>query len=412
MTAICPGGGSSGPRPGVNTSIYVDTQYVQSLLPPVLAWLYPYLPWMNGLAIGDVNAFCSTDPPSIPSVPTAADFLALISGGSLASALNVNQFLVDLTKRYLWDSLCQCNSGTATAPTAPTNPGTLPVVNPPLTVQPPTVTPCLTFDSGPVPLTMDAITGTGRALIAGNVRVSNNYKALPVGYTWIDWTVSVQSAGAIHSTYVFRFLHVPPSGSPATEFSGTISPGGTQTIQIYPTITSTPDYLGFAIAADQQTSAPVATDLCYSQVKVYCSGRPGTPQVACCPPDPLMMAMLSRLTQTVDLVQRQLVPFAYIPGTVHTGLSGAGTLSVSGLLGAKIDVTTMPTPIGRRGTTPTEYFDAGYISWGTADGYPTSQRLEHNPQLSLPPRASAYTELAYDLHPGVVVTITELVREP
>lgn len=114
----------------------------------------------------------------------------------------------------------------------------------------------------------------------------------------------------------------------------------------------------------------------------------------------------------VTLIQRQSVPFAYVPSTAHAGLSGAGTLSISGLLGVKIAVTTLPGAIGRKSTTPEEIFDAGFITFGTPDGYPSSYRLEHHPQLILPARCSAFTQLAYDLHPGVVITITELLREP
>jgi len=113
----------------------------------------------------------------------------------------------------------------------------------------------------------------------------------------------------------------------------------------------------------------------------------------------------------VTLIQRQSVPFAYVPGAVHTAISGAGAIAVSGLIGALIDVTTLPASYGSRGTSPAEHFDLGFLAWGTTDGYPSSVRLEHDPQLSLPARCSAFTELAYDLSPGVVVTITELHRE-
>jgi hypothetical protein len=126
----------------------------------------------------------------------------------------------------------------------------------------------------------------------------------------------------------------------------------------------------------------------------------------------VLRAEIDQILGLVTLIQRQSVPFAYVPGTVHTGLSGAGTLSVQGLIGAKVAFTTLPSELGRVGTSPVELFDAGFITWGTADGYAQSEHLEHSPQLSLPARCSAFTSLAYDLHPGVVVTITELVREP
>lgn len=144
----------------------------------------------------------------------------------------------------------------------------------------------------------------------------------------------------------------------------------------------------------------------------YCTTNPpgGTSQ-PCCPPDAATQSLLDSILRMVTLIQRQSVPFAYVPGTAHTALSGAGAIAVSGLIGALIDVTTLPASYGSRGTSPAEHFDLGFITWGTADGYPSSVRIEHDPQLSLPARCSAFTELAYDLAPGVVVTITELHRE-
>jgi len=68
--------------------------------------------------------------------------------------------------------------------------------------------------------------------------------------------------------------------------------------------------------------------------------------------------------------------------------------------------------LGQEGTSPTEYFDAGFLTWGTPDGWPQSFRLDHDPTLNFPRRAGLFTTLDYDLHPGVTVTITELVREP
>jgi hypothetical protein len=114
----------------------------------------------------------------------------------------------------------------------------------------------------------------------------------------------------------------------------------------------------------------------------------------------------------ITLVQRQAVPFAYVPGTVHAGLSGAGELDIFGLIGIKATITTLPDALGRAGTQPTELFDAGFLTFGTTDGFPTSFRLNRTDLLALPPRCSAYTKLDYDLAPGVVVTITELLREP
>jgi hypothetical protein len=78
----------------------------------------------------------------------------------------------------------------------------------------------------------------------------------------------------------------------------------------------------------------------------------------------------------------------------------------------RVDITGGLAALRSVGNLPPYYFGGGYITFGTADGYPSSYRLKHSTLLCMPPRCSAYTKVAYDLPPGVTVTITELVREP
>jgi hypothetical protein len=163
-----------------------------------------------------------------------------------------------------------------------------------------------------------------------------------------------------------------------------------------------------------ETNPATSTDTYNFTLDLYCApaaptGLAGAP---CCPPDPTLAAQLAQILGMVTLIQRQSVPFGYVPGAVHAGLSGTGSIAIAGILGAKMDITTLPASLGSSFTSPAEHFDVGFITWATPDGYPTSDRIEHQPTLSFPLRAGLYTELFYDLHPGVVVTITELLREP
>jgi hypothetical protein len=121
---------------------------------------------------------------------------------------------------------------------------------------------------------------------------------------------------------------------------------------------------------------------------------------------------VQRAVAQITLVQRQAVPFDYVTSTTHTGLSGAGAISISGLLGIKINLTTLPLSYGVEGTSPPLHFDLGFVTFGTVDGFGQAVRVDRNPQVILPPRCSAFTDLDYDLAPGVVATITELVRAP
>jgi len=417
--SICTSG-SSTTKPGVPAAVYVDSSYAQSLLPPALAFLYPYLPFMHGLEIGDVSAFCTVDPPLIAAIPSAADIAAFISGSNLSSALNVNTFLQNLTKTYLWYGLCQCSDATSPAlPSAPSDPGGLIAVNPgPYVTLPTNSTPCQTAsgaDTRSLPVAggygaVDLIgTGSGAGSFAGNGLLA------PAGINTYRFTFT--NTPGPTNTDVLKFSVSGAKGSvvgvagvganlPAMFTQVSVASGATATVDVVADPLITRLYLNATF-----TAHPNTTNVASFTMEAFCGSAPLSGTRACCPPDSISTGMLNSILNLVTLIQRQAVPFAYVPSTVHAGLSGAGVLSISGLIGVKVAVTTIPSPLGRAGTSPTEYFDMGYVTFGHPDGYPGSYRLERENQLILPPRCGLYTDLAYDLHPGVVATITELLRE-
>jgi hypothetical protein len=114
----------------------------------------------------------------------------------------------------------------------------------------------------------------------------------------------------------------------------------------------------------------------------------------------------------VTLIQRQIVPFSYVDGTVHAGLTDGGTLTVQGLVGVRVDLTTVPSQVSVELATPNELFGAGWINWGTGGMVTASEYITAAAFLSAPRDASLFTELNYSLKPGVIATITELQREP
>jgi hypothetical protein len=113
----------------------------------------------------------------------------------------------------------------------------------------------------------------------------------------------------------------------------------------------------------------------------------------------------------VDLIQRQLVPFAYVPGASHTGLAGQGSIAVQGILGLSVELTTLPAWIGSEGSTVPTLINAGWITLGTPDGNLPSRPITHD-NFVLLDVSGAITWVFYDFPPGVVATITELIREP
>jgi hypothetical protein len=417
--SICTSG-SSTTKPGVPAAVYVDSNYAQSLLPSALAFLYPYLPFMHGLEIGNVATFCTSDPPIIPAIPSAADIAAFVSGSSLSSALNVNEFLQNLTKTYLWYGLCQCSDTTSPAlPSAPADPGGLIAVNPgPYVALPINSTPCQTAsgaDTRSLPVgggygAVDLIgTGSGAGSFAGDGLLAptgiNTYRftftntAGPTNPDSLKFSVSGAKGSVVGVAGVGANL-------PAMFTQITVASGGSTTVDIVADPLITRLYLNATFVAHPNT-----TNVASFTMQAFCGAAPNATSRSCCPPDPISTGMLNSILNLVTLIQRQAVPFAYIASTSHAGLSGAGTLAISGLIGAKVDLTTTPGSLGVEGTTPAQLFDAGWITFGVTDGYPSSFRLTHDPQVFLPPRCGLFTTLAYDLHPGVVVTITELLRE-
>jgi hypothetical protein len=411
--------GISQPLPGIPAALVIDQAYVQSILPPAISWLFPYLPFASSLYIGDVATFCAADPPAIPSTPTAAQIAAFILGQPFSDYLLVDSWIRAAIQTYIWYKICGCTVvATPAPPTAPSAPANLPAINPPTVVTPAPGGACFSVTSTVMSLHAAGVSGTGITpppfppYVAG----TGPFLIAPANVSYVDAVVTVTAAGATHDTYGGTIQFASSVNGPLLGTVGLLTSGfaaGTTRYNIQPSHTSafTGSFWNLEPMFDE-TNARVGTDLIQVTIEMYCgNNRPGAPAAACCPPDPQLMGLIHQLIDGVTLIQRQAVPFGYIPGTVHSGLTGSGVLSVSDLIGAKVDCTTIPASLGIAGTSPAEHFNLGYITWGTADGYPQSVRIEHQPLLSLPSRAGAFTDLAYDLHPGVVATITELKRE-
>jgi hypothetical protein len=402
----------------VSTSIVVTPAYVQSLLPPLLAWLYPYLPFMHGLEIGDVAAFCAADPPTW-SVPTGPQIFDFITSGNLANYNLVETFIENVTRAYLWYNLCQCASvATPAPPTPPTAPTNLPAVNPPSVGI--TVGTCLSRQiSGlsipngdasiylevsdllfPAGATFTPSSGTGFGLT--QARVMDGLQLSFVRFTWIP------DSGTVDVISVPRFYNA----------AHTANAGGS----VYHSVDSNPFTLVLPDPASGGTGLSIGIMMGMSGVhaattgsllmEAWCGGStPTTPATACCPPDPSLLARLIRLEQLLTLIQRNDVPFAYVPGPTHAGLTGDGTLTIPTCLGILVTVTTNPPYSGVLLGSPNEVFDIGWFSWGTADGFDLRVRIHKLSQLSFPNKAAQFTRIGYSLNPGVVVSIQELYAE-
>jgi hypothetical protein len=141
------------------------------------------------------------------------------------------------------------------------------------------------------------------------------------------------------------------------------------------------------------------------------SGPPNAIVQPCCPPDPLIDIKLDKLLGLVlDLYGR---PGAsgignYTKGTVHAGLSGSGSIPVSGRVGVLVDITTQATAPVLPGNPP-YLFDQGWLSVLTADGFIDEKRLTRTTQIWLPTLFPISTQFGYFFNPGVTATVTELL---
>jgi hypothetical protein len=124
-----------------------------------------------------------------------------------------------------------------------------------------------------------------------------------------------------------------------------------------------------------------------------------------------LQQQLAVIGPLVTLIQRQHVPFAYLKGAAHTGLAGAGTFAVHGILGLSLTPTSIPGWLSSDMAPVASYYRLGDVSVGTADGWVRRQVVTHDPHLMLEIPGDV-TEVAYRFEPGVVCDIVELVREP
>lgn len=121
---------------------------------------------------------------------------------------------------------------------------------------------------------------------------------------------------------------------------------------------------------------------------------------------------VNSMYELVTLIQRQAVPFAYVSGATHAGLTGHGGFAVQGILGLCVTFTGGGSVIGTEIGTPDTLFDVGWVNVGDGNGYRSRERIRSNPWVYFPQAAGEITLVGYTLNPLVTAAIIELKREP
>lgn len=379
-------------------------------------WLTPVAAYIDGF-IYDATTQCTHDPPPMPTW-SLADVQNII-GGVLNP--NFNQALAklnDTLMNYLWYQWCTCQGG------APTTPFT-----------PPAPPPGLTAPSSPVSGACYTGSWTGtleddhnNASFIGNARSAAYLgTATQINISGVNRNVVQLQTPlplSLHATASVDFgTHNDAQGEAAAIFYSStgaflgslfksFGPGltGQQTFTFDGAIPPTAVYQLCVVLESQSGQAYGLTGS--MSIDYTCAGQTAnTPQTPCIP-DPAVTALLQQIKQLVTLVQRQVAPFAYVPGATHNNLSGSGEIAVQGLLGVKVTPAAIPQDVGRDIGDPDSLWLDSWIRWGNGDGWAQRELLTAAPYVSLPQLAGQYTKVGYTLRPGLQVDITELVREP
>lgn len=411
MTAVC-GGGTSARKTDSPAQVFATSMAAQAAIEALFGVESNFAALMVFVAsqLLDLTAFCAVDPPAVPPF-TAADITGILTGSSLAGSPGYAK-LAQLAQVGLWYVYCHCTSTTATTPTAPVYP-TAPVVSNP--------------GDGPVPLpTAGSPCDFGTYSEGFGYDGSGNFTSAGFNRTGIISGVS---------TIAVQYSSVATAGSPypITEFMDLYKADGTTLLatltmpapaasssihdQVFQfDVPAGVDRFKMRSHSDTPTGAHVVVDLAY---QCYCGSGSAPNAFACCPPDPQLQALLQQIMNAqsamyaaVNLIQRQVAPFAYVTGASHTGLTGAGQIAVADLLGMKLLPTTIPGHYGSEFGDPDTLWLDSWIRWGNADGWGQREFLTASPFVSLPALAGQYTKIGYSLAPGIVVDAMELVREP
>lgn len=133
----------------------------------------------------------------------------------------------------------------------------------------------------------------------------------------------------------------------------------------------------------------------------------------CCAPDPILEGELQQILQYVQAIYAGLPipPSSFAEATVHSGLTGSGSITFSGVpIALKVQLTTVPGWVGFDVGDPDFYFDVGHVSFGTSEGNYESTRITYVDQVVTVPVLAG--TLGYSLKNGVVASVTELLPGP
>lgn len=391
MTALC-GGGSSSIRPGVAATVAYTSALIADLLVLVESpWLIPVIPLLTLPSIGTAS-FCASDPPAQPTFTSAeADAVIGLQVGTPNWNSGVSK-IHDLLLNAVWSQICECSSGATPGPSPAPAPPTTTIIN--ILPSNPGFAPC--FEQ--VLTTASAFPSSGTFTLAGGIPI--NVGATSVQLKLIN-TIAV-GAGATASVTIEQ-----DNNNTALHTDTVTAPPGQTVTRSFPVVANANKIFLSYVGAGGTGNSYITN----SVFDIFCGNSTAPNQTNPCGPDPTTVALLNSIMQLVTLIQRQIVPFSYISGVTHAGLSGHGEFAVQGVLGVKVTPSSIPASAGVVIGDPDTLWLDSWINWGNADGWTERQFLTNSPFVSMPRLASQFTKVGFSLRPGMSVDIVELHRE-
>lgn len=417
---LCPYG--SVPKSGAPPFVWLTWLDAQSWLGSVFAKL-SFLSYLVPPVLKEVSSFCAAEPPQ-PVAPTNADIVAAAYDGQKLEALI--QYIKDSIYWWVWSHNCVCNPNPSAPPTCTTgwSSSFVPVAVGPGGSNFIVATRFTNIQIGaqvsgfrvwtpqaynyPVGLTLWDAFGTN----LGGLTVS---AGIPAGYHTYSITPITLTAGFDYLTSMcvqvgyqwYSDPTAPPNDALATwvgEQYGTNCAAFPATIAA--TFVGVQPILCVAAAPTTPAAPPVPGVT-----------TPDFPLEGSCTTDDLC-TLLQQTLQSVtlvrsmlDLVQRRMLPFAWILGTPVSGLTGTGTISVQDVIGVSVDLT-VPGGWGSTAETPRRLIPSAGSLQGSDGTYFSDNFQVHYEHELIFFEQSWSVGVRYNFRPGVTATLTPLKPEP
>jgi hypothetical protein len=149
-----------------------------------------------------------------------------------------------------------------------------------------------------------------------------------------------------------------------------------------------------------------------STLQAYCgTDVPGGTQLPCCPPDDATFTQLASILDIVKSMQRFYHPFAVNQGLTFSARQGTGTIACQRIVGVLVFI---DQPHGGQTSpgNPPYLYDNGWLSIHAQGALLQERRFSQQQFWWYPEKAPLADEVAYQLNPGVIATISLLQAEP